>query len=34
MVEIVPAAGMVLPAVGTEEAGQSGWTPHAGESVY
>ena len=30
----VPAAGIVLPAVGAKEAGQSGWTPHAGEAVY
>ena len=33
MVGIVPAAGMVLPTVGAEEVGQSGWTPHAGEAV-
>ena len=34
MVGSVPAAGIVLPPVGAEEAGPSGWTPHAGEAVY
>ena len=34
MVGSVPAAGIVLLAEEAEEAGQSGWTTHAGEAIY